>query len=169
MTASMSSAVIIPGRRILLSPASRDNTVDSMPTCVGPASRMHSTASPSPSRTCPASVGDTFVNGFALGAAIGTSRRFDKLHGYGMRRHANSDAWQTCRYLARNQVVFREDKRERSRPKMRRKSFGSLRPIGNELLCHLDRADVNNQRTRGGPALRRINALHSFGIESVGP
>ena len=72
MSCSISSRETVPGRnRTGRSPAS-ESTVDSMPTRVGPPSRIRSTASPKPRRTCSAVVGESRVNRLALGAAMGT-------------------------------------------------------------------------------------------------
>ncbi len=53
----------------------RSTTVDSIPTVVGPPSRMTSTAAPSWATTCAAVVGETRVKALALGAAMGTPAR----------------------------------------------------------------------------------------------
>lgn len=61
----------MPGRSSTGTWPASETTVDSMPTRAGPASNT-GTASPSEARTWAASVGETAVNRFALGAASGT-------------------------------------------------------------------------------------------------
>ena len=60
-----------PGRNIRGISPQNEITVLSIPTEQSPPSRIMSTASPSPWRTCSAEVGESCVNRFALGAASG--------------------------------------------------------------------------------------------------
>jgi hypothetical protein len=69
---SISGSGITPGRSSNGSAPASDSTVDSMPTMAGPPSSTKSTASPNDWRTCSAVVGESPVNGLALGAAMGT-------------------------------------------------------------------------------------------------
>ena len=72
MIASMSGTAIIPGRNIVGRSEVRSMTVDSMPTVVGPASKIKSTASPSDFATCAPVVGEISIDRLALGAATGS-------------------------------------------------------------------------------------------------
>ena len=81
---SRSAPVIMPGRRMTASRPVRSTTVLSIPTELGPPSRMSSTRSPSDACTCWALVGLTWVNRLALGAAMGTPAA---------RSRANATGW----------------------------------------------------------------------------
>ncbi len=72
ISVSISCRDIIPGRSRRGGETASERTVDSMPTVVGPPSRIRSTRSPRASRTCSAVVGESWPKRLALGAAMGT-------------------------------------------------------------------------------------------------
>ena len=75
VAASISAAVIPPGRNRRKRPPSTRTMVDSTPTGVCPPSTISGTRSPKPAATACAVVALTLPDGLALGAAIGRPKR----------------------------------------------------------------------------------------------
>ena len=158
----------MPGRKTRGGDTVRSSTVDSMPTWDWPPSTIREILSPSCANTCPALVGETRLDTFALGAASG-------------KPHSRITAWmngwpgQRTPTVGPPAVTMPGISSARARTSVNgpgqnaRASFsGARRPVGRTASGHFDARDVDNNRIVRRPALDLENFCDRLYVQRVG-
>ncbi len=128
-----------------------------------------STASPSPSRTCSAVVGDSCVNRFALGAASGNPVARSSASATGWAGIAQTDGWASPAVtMSGTDRLFGNHDGQRSRPELRGQLSGAFAPFERQFPRHPSVRHMHNQGAGMRPALCIENALYRHRVEGIG-
>ena len=128
----------MPARSNIGCSSASDSTVDSIPTVVGPPSRIMSAPSPSAFSTCSAVVGDSSVKRFALGAAIGTPAATSSASATGCAGMRTPTVSSPAVTTSGTDALLRQHQRQRPRPVALRQALRRVRPFRDQAPRHLD-------------------------------
>ena len=156
----------MPGRSSVIFPSAMETTVDSIPTRVGPPSST-GTESPKAALTCPAVVGESSLNRFALGAAIGTPQASINSRATGCAGTRTPTVGESGGDDIGDVSGFRKHQREGSGPPALGEFFCFARPLGDQSPRHLDGRSVDDQRAGFRAAFQFENFCDGGSVERV--